>query len=144
MPFMASIEATLGFGRPVRPPVQAAQPSGGIVTNGLIIQLDASNATSYPGSGTTWFDITSTNNGTLTNGPTFTSSAPKYFNFDGVDDYVNIPDVAAIRPSIGGSVTGIIWAKVSSYAGADGLISKQFGAPQRFFLKRALLLAFFF
>jgi hypothetical protein len=129
MPFMASIEATTGFGRPVRPPVQSAQPSGGIVTNGLIIQLDASNATSYPGSGTTWFDITSTNNGTLTNGATFTSSDPKYFNFDGVDDYVNIPDVAAIRPSIGGAVTGIIWAYITSYTAFDGLISKQFGAP---------------
>jgi hypothetical protein len=128
MPFLGSVEAVSGYGRPVPRP-QATPASSGIITNGLIIQLDASNTASYSGSGTTWTDITSTNNGTLTNGPTFTNTAPKYFNFDGNNQYVNIPDVAAIRPSIGGSVTGIIWAYVTSYSAADGLISKQFGSP---------------
>ena len=123
MPFIASIEGTYCFGRT---PVPASQSN--IITNGLIIQLDASNSSSYPGTGTTWFDITSTNNGTLTNGPTFTNISPTYFSFDGVNQYVNIADAAAIRPSIGGSVTGIIWAYVTSYTAADGLISKQFGA----------------
>ena len=124
MPFIASTEGTYCFGRA---PVPASQSN--IITNGLIVQLDAANSSSYPGTGTTWFDITSTNNGTLTNGPTFTNVSPKYFSFDGVNQYVNIADAAAIRPSIGGSVTGIIWAYVTSYSAADGLISKQFGAP---------------
>jgi hypothetical protein len=126
MPFIATTGGALGYGRAA---AVATVPSSGIITNGLVIQLDASSSASYPGTGTTWFDITSTNNGTLTNGPTFTSAAPKYFTFDGTDDYVNIADTAAIRPGIGTSVTGIIWAFVTSYVAFDGLISKQFGSP---------------
>lgn len=59
------------------------------VTSGLILSLDAGNIKSYPGSGTTWADISSIgNNGTLTNGPTFTSNGVlSYFTFDGVNDY---------------------------------------------------------
>ena len=46
-----------------------------IVTNGLVQYLDAGNILSYPGSGTTWTDISRNgNNGTLTNGPTWISS----------------------------------------------------------------------
>jgi hypothetical protein len=127
MPFFGSVEGSSGYGR--QPPRVQAQAQSGIITSGLIIQLDASNPSSYSGSGTTWTDITSTNNGTLTNGPTFTNTAPKYFTFDGNNQYVNIADTAAIRPSIGGSVTAIIWAYVTSYAANDGLISKQFGSP---------------
>jgi hypothetical protein len=123
MPFLSSVEGVLAYGKG-----PSSSQSSGIITTGLVIQLDASNSSSYPGSGTTWFDITSTNNGTLTNGPTFTSPAPSYFSFDGVNQYVNIADTAAIRPSIGGSITAIIWAYVTSYSSFDGLISKQFGA----------------
>ena len=44
----------------------AAVATGSIVTSGLVLNLDASNASSYPGSGTTWTDLSSTaNNGTL-------------------------------------------------------------------------------
>jgi hypothetical protein len=59
-----------------------------IVTNGLLLNLDASNSASYPGTGTSWFDLSG--NGrtmTLYNSPTFVSSGPKYFDFDGVNDY---------------------------------------------------------
>lgn len=124
MPAPASIAGAIGYGRS-----QAPVSGSGIITNGLIIQLDASNSSSYPGTGTTWFDISSTNNGTLVNGPTFTNIAPKYFNFDGIDDYVNIPDTAAIRPSVDGSVTAIIWAYITSYSNGEGIISKMFGSP---------------
>ena len=126
MPFTASVEGTYGFGRGVS--AVAPAPTPGIITNGLVVQLDASNSTSYPGSGTTWFDLTSTNNGALTEGPTFTNPSPSYFSFNGVNQFVNIPDTAAIRPSIGGSVTAIIWAYITSYVAFDGLISKQFGS----------------
>jgi hypothetical protein len=126
MPFVGSIEGKTAFGR--SPPVTQ---SSNIITNGLIIQLDASKSSSYSGSGTTWFDITSTNNGTLTptgTPPTYTAASPTYFSFDGTNQYVNIPDAAAIRPSIGGANTAIIWAYITSYTAFDGVISKQFGA----------------
>ena len=59
-----------------------------IVTNGLVLNLDASNASSYPGTGTTWTDLSGNgNNGTLYNGPTYTGSFGGIIVFDGVDDY---------------------------------------------------------
>jgi hypothetical protein len=64
----------------------------GIVTDGLVLYLDAANTKSYPGSGTTWKDISrGGNNGTLTNGPTFSSESNGCIVFDGVNDYINIP-----------------------------------------------------
>ena len=61
-----------------------------IVTNGLVICLDAANRRSYPGSGTVWRDLAGSNNGTLTNGPTFNSANRGSIVFDGVDDFVQI------------------------------------------------------
>jgi hypothetical protein len=43
--------------------------------SGLILALDAANTKSYPGSGTTWTDISANGRvGTLTNGPTYNSA----------------------------------------------------------------------
>jgi len=59
-----------------------------IVTDGLVFAVDAANYESYPGSGTTWTDLAGTNNGTLTNGPTFDLGNGGSIVFDGADDYV--------------------------------------------------------
>ena len=60
-----------------------------IITDGLVLCLDAGNTKSYPGSGTTWTDLSGNgNNGTLTNGPTYSGSSGGYIDFDGTDDYV--------------------------------------------------------
>ena len=60
-----------------------------IVTNGLVLNLDAGFTPSYPTTGTTWYDVSSgVNNGSLTNGPTYSSSNGGSIVFDGVDDYV--------------------------------------------------------
>jgi hypothetical protein len=59
-----------------------------IVQNGLVLCLDAGNRKSYPGSGTTWNDLSGANNtGTLTNGPTFSGGNGGSISFDGVNDY---------------------------------------------------------
>ncbi|MEI6582597.1 MAG: LamG-like jellyroll fold domain-containing protein [Chitinophagia bacterium] len=56
--------------------------SSGIVTNGLVLWLDAGISPSYSGSGTTWTDLSGNkNNGTLTNGPTFNSTNGGVFSF---------------------------------------------------------------
>ena len=63
-----------------------------IVTNGLVLCLDAGNTKSYPGSGTAWTDLSGRgNNGTLTNGPTYSSTNGGSVVFDAVDDYVTVP-----------------------------------------------------
>ena len=62
---------------------------GPIVTSGLTLALDASNLVSYEGTGTSWKNLTSnTLNGTLTNGPTYSSDSGGSISFDGTDDYV--------------------------------------------------------
>jgi hypothetical protein len=64
---------------------------GGLVTDSLILNLDAAKLQSYPGTGTTWRDISgNNNNGTLTNGPTLTGSGKNLaIRFDGTNDYVS-------------------------------------------------------
>lgn len=60
-----------------------------IVRNGLVLHLDAANVKSYPGSGTTWYDLSGNgNHGTLVNGPTFDSANKGCLSFDGTNDYV--------------------------------------------------------
>lgn len=69
----------------------ALQHSPSIVTSGLILCLDAANPRSYPGSGTVWTDMSGSGIiGTLTNGPTFSSSNLGSIVFDGVNDYVEL------------------------------------------------------
>jgi hypothetical protein len=64
----------------------------GIVQSGLVLNLDAGVSSSYPGSGTTWTDLSGNgNNGTLTNGPTYNSANGGSIVFDGSNDYVTIP-----------------------------------------------------
>ena len=61
-----------------------------IVTDGLVLCLDAANPKSYPGSGTTWYDLSGNgNHGTLINGPTYNSDNKGSIVFDGIDDYVS-------------------------------------------------------
>lgn len=62
-----------------------------VVTTGLVLCLDAANPRSYPGSGTAWNDaMGSTTKGTLTNGPTYSSTNGGGLIFDAVDDYVEL------------------------------------------------------
>jgi hypothetical protein len=68
-----------------------------IITDGLLLNLDAGNSTSYPSTGTTWTDLSSNGrNGTLTNGPTFNSADGGAIVFDGIDDYVNPNNVGTV------------------------------------------------
>lgn len=80
------------------------------VTDGLVLDLDAGDQASYPGSGTTWTDLSGNNyNATLFNGVTYSSSNNGILNFDGVDDVANlVPDNTLINTfSFGG------WFKTS-------------------------------
>jgi hypothetical protein len=61
-----------------------------IVTNGLVLHVDASNANSYAGTGTSWYDLTGNGNDLrLTNGPVFTGTNGGIFTFDGTNDNAN-------------------------------------------------------
>ena len=59
-----------------------------IVTTDLILNLDASNTASYPGSGTVWTDLSgSSNDMSLLNGASYDPSNRNSILFDGVNDY---------------------------------------------------------
>jgi hypothetical protein len=71
--------------------INSVQPR--LVTNGLVMSLDAANGKSFVSGSGTWFDLTgNNNNGTLTNGPTYTSSFSGAIVFDGSNDCVVIQD----------------------------------------------------
>jgi hypothetical protein len=65
-----------------------------IIKDGLVLYLDAANTKSYPTTGTTWSDLSGNgNNGTLVNGPTFSSGNNGSIVFDGVDDALNSTNI---------------------------------------------------
>ena len=79
-----------------------------IVTNGLVLNLDAGFTPSYPTTGTTWYDLSGNgNNGALTNSPTFDSGYNGSIVFDAVDDYVNCGN--------GSSLNSIVTYTVSTW-----------------------------
>jgi hypothetical protein len=60
-----------------------------VVTGNLSMYLDAGVTSSYPGTGTAWTDLSGNNrNGTLTNGPTYSSADGGAFTFNGSSQYV--------------------------------------------------------
>jgi hypothetical protein len=69
-----------------------------IVTDGLVLYLDAANSISYVSGSTVWNDLSRNgNNGTLVNGPTFDSSNGGSIVFNGNTDYVSISN--SINPT---------------------------------------------
>ena len=62
------------------------------VTNGLVLELDAGNTKSYPGTGTTWFDLSGNGyHGTLVSSPSFAASNGGAFTFNGSSNYATLP-----------------------------------------------------
>jgi hypothetical protein len=108
--------------------VQGGQ--GNIVTNGLVLNLDAANPRSYPQpyNGTTWQNIapvSSSLTGSLTNGPLFATSGSGCIAFDGVNDYINIPGI--LIPS-NSTFTLNTWVYYASGNGAYPMIVSNFGS----------------
>jgi hypothetical protein len=107
-----------------------------IVTSGLVLSLDAANVKSYPGSGTTWRDLSgNSNNGTLTNGPTFSSANGGSIVFDGTNDYVATPIQNLDRPC-----TFSTWVNFNNLTGFQTLIGQDTSASiirGRFYFQKA-------
>jgi hypothetical protein len=62
-----------------------------IVKDGLVLALDAANQKSYPGSGTTWNDLSGNgNNGTLVNGVEYSNDNLGVISFDGTNEFTTI------------------------------------------------------
>jgi hypothetical protein len=81
---------------------------GNIVTNGLVLYLDAANYLSYVSGSTTWRDLSSSNlSGSLINGPTYSSGNAGHIRLDGTNDYITLPTIGFAPPS----VTVDVWVR---------------------------------
>ena len=93
-----------------------------IVTNGLVLCLDAGNVKSYVSGSTSWNDLTSNQNvGTLTNGPTFNTGSGGSIVFDGVNDYLNLGNPSTLNIL---NFTVCAWAKSSTFTNYQNIIFK--------------------
>lgn len=95
------------------------------VTSGLILHLDASNPTSYPGSGTTWYDLSGNGNDAAASGtPTYTVTNGGGFTFDSVSDYFDLsPNLQESYAGTG--LTVAAWAKANTLPFVSGLVSRE-------------------
>jgi len=107
----------------------ATKYSPKIITNGLVLSLDAANNKSYPRSGTTWSDLSdNNNNGTLTNGPTFNAGNMGSILFDGTNDYAY---QSLFANAITTTLTFDVWVKFSD-AGSSGRFIMSLGRDTGF------------
>jgi len=112
-PIISSVNQSFGF----------ATTSPKIVTNGLVLYLDAGQSTSYNG-GTTWTDLSGRgNNGTLVNGVGYNSSNGGSLSFDGADDYTQITNNATINFSTN-SFSLNCWVKTDQTGTTKMILSK--------------------
>ena len=94
-----------------------------IVTDGLVLALDAANPNSYAGSGTAWNDLTpNKNNGTLVNGPTFSEDGGGSIVFDGVNDYVFRNTLV----NVGNDFSVFAWVKPGNINIRDGIVGNSY------------------
>ena len=117
---------------------EAGSSAVSIPTNGLQLYLDAGNASSYSGSGTSWNDLSGNGrNGTLTNGPTYSSADGGSIVFDGSNDYVQCTGSLTVtaatfvtwirRNGNQGQYDGILFSRGANTTGMNFQSSNQLG-----------------
>lgn len=108
----------------------------GLARTGLVLHLDSANIKSYPGTGTSWYDLSGNNNtGTLVNGAVYNSSNNGNFVLDGVNDYIDtnytMPvsnfTVSVVFKRVGGTYWAGMWGS-EIWNSASGYISYFGGA----------------
>jgi hypothetical protein len=86
----------------------------GVTKANLLLSLDAGNAQSYNGVGTTWYDVSgSVFDATLLNGPTYTTNGGGAIDFDGTDDSGTLPNISNL---LTGSMTAECWFRIDGAA----------------------------
>jgi hypothetical protein len=101
----------------------AFQFSPKIVTDGLVLFLDAGNTKSYPGTGATWSDLSRSRvNGSLVASPTFNSSNGGSLVFNGSNQYVDCGDNDSLDGF--GSFTLSTWFYINAFDTYTALFHK--------------------
>lgn len=83
-----------------------------IVTDGLILNLDASNPSSYPGTGTVWSDISGNNNNFNIVAGAYNNTGVKYMDFGG--NYGIAKNTADIPLSGNTGITYVVWTRIKN------------------------------
>ena len=101
---------------------------GTIITDNLIMCLDAASPYSYPGSGSTWTDLSGHgNHATLATAPTFSTSNGGCFNFNGTSQYMTIGTSSSthlLNPAV---ATASVWFRVEGETGSyGGILAAQY------------------
>ena len=92
-------------------------------SSNLKLHLDASNSSSYSGSGTNWNDLTSNNNdGTISGANYLSSTNGGVFDFDGSNDYVEFADNTDLR--LLGDYTVEGWFNTDALSGDQRIVNK--------------------
>lgn len=89
----------------------SVEQSSNLVSANLFMHLDASNSSSYPGSGTTWTDLTGNGNHGTISGATWSSTDGGIFDFDGTNDSVQIAHNSTLSLSTSVQKTIQVWVK---------------------------------
>jgi len=104
-----------------------------VVLDGLLMYLDAANTKSYISGSTTWNTLSKGSiNGTLINGPTFSSANGGSIVFDAIDDYVRIGTCSNWYPMSTSAFTFDAWVKspgLGSGNTVNGIICLGYGLP---------------
>ena len=80
--------------------VNAGINPSSIVSNGLLLNIDASNPGSYAGTGNNWYDLSGNNNhATLMNSPTYDAASGSIVT-NGTNQYISIPQVSTANTNI--------------------------------------------
>lgn len=102
-----------------------------IVTNGLVLNLDAANRMSYPGSGNTWFDLSGmNNNATLITG-SYSNVNGGAFVLDGVSRCISLGNPASL--TVGANPFSIEYVLTTTNAGGFIFSKDLSGVPQNQF-----------
>jgi hypothetical protein len=108
-----------------------------IVTDGLVLYMDAANSKSYVSGSTTWNDISrSGNNGTLINGPTYNSFNGGSIVFDGTNDTTNLGTSNGLKFTT--NFTLSLWLKFNSTNSGQTIISNNEGGGYGIIYKFAI------
>ena len=95
-----------------------------VVTDNMVVYLDAGNNSSYSGSGALWYDISgNSNNFSLANGPTYSSSDGGAIVFDGTNDFAKSATNASFYAFGTGDYSYGVWAKMDSTGDTESLLS---------------------
>lgn len=95
--------------------------SAGIVTDGLVLCLDAGNPRSYPQTGSIWFDISGNNNHGTNSNMTYSTNNNGYFTFNGSTSVSIIPNSPSLNPTTGLTIESWVYFIANS---ADFIFEK--------------------